>query len=121
MALEDRSRRPHTSPERTLEAVRTALLELREKHPAWGPRKLRRRLVDLGLSGLPAHSTIGALLRAEGCIDAPASAQHQAYVRFERPRPNELWQMDFKCHVALSRGGRCGLLWRGTLAAGSQQ
>jgi transposase InsO family protein len=106
-ALRDRSRRPHTSPEQTLEGVRTALLELRAKHPAWGPRKLRRRLVDLGMSGLPAHSTIGSLLQREGCIEAEASAQHQAFVRFERPRPNELWQMDFKGHFALSRGGRC--------------
>lgn len=87
--------------------MRTVLLNLRVEHPAWGPRKLRRRLVDLGMSELPAHSTIGSLLQREGCIDAEASAQHQAYVRFERARPNELWQMDFKGHVALSRGGRC--------------
>jgi len=106
-ALVDRSRRPRTSPQQTTQAMRQQLLELRAEHPAWGPRKLRRRLEDLGVSGLPAHSTIGALLRAEGRIDAPASAQHQAHVRFERPRPNELWQMDFKGHVALSRGGRC--------------
>jgi transposase InsO family protein len=106
-ALEDRSRRPHRSPERTPETVRTALLELRQAHPAWGPRKLRLRLQDLGLEGLPVPSAIARLLHRAGCIDANASAQHQAYLRFERPRPNELWQMDFKGHVALSRGGRC--------------
>src|SRR6202012_1380047 len=77
------------------------------KHPAWGPRKLRRRLADLGVQGLPAPSAIHRLLRREGLIDAEASTQHQPYVRFERPRPNELWQMDFKGHFATTRGGRC--------------
>jgi transposase InsO family protein len=87
--------------------VRAALLALRAAHPAWGPRKLHRRLQDLGLEGLPVPSTIARLLHQAGCIETGASVQHQAYVRFERPRPNELWQMDFKGHVALSRGGRC--------------
>ena len=27
-----------------------------------------------------------------------------AFTRFERTRPNELWQMDFKGHVALHTG-----------------
>ena len=106
-ALADQSRRPHTSPKRTKTAMEQQILELRAKHPTWGPRKLRRRLEDLGVSGLPAHSTIGALLQREGRIDAQASAQHQAWQRFERALPNELWQMDFKGHVPLSRGGRC--------------
>jgi transposase InsO family protein len=105
--LGDRSRRPRTTPGRTAEAVRVQLLELRAQHPAWGPRKLRRRLEDLGVGDLPAHSTIGQLLQRAGQIEAGASAQHQSWVRFERARPNELWQMDFKGHFAMSRGGRC--------------
>jgi transposase len=62
-ALADRSRRPHRCPKRMSEEVRAALLKLREEHPAWGPRKLRRRLEDLGMKGLPAHSAISRLLR----------------------------------------------------------
>jgi len=106
-ALADRSRRPHGSPAQTGVVVRERLLALRQEHPAWGPRKLRRRLADLGLRDLPAPSTIATLLQRAGCIDAARSSEHQGYVRFERARPNELWQMDFKGHVALSRGGRC--------------
>lgn len=106
-ALADRSRRPNTSPRLTPEAMSQQILALRTEHPTWGPRKLRRRLADLGVSGLPAHSTIGALLRRAGRITAEASAQHQAWQRFERAVPNELWQMDFKGHVPMSRGGRC--------------
>ena len=29
------------------------------------------------------------------------------YRRFEHPRPNDLWQMDFKGHIPMIRGGRC--------------
>src|SRR5580658_1578144 len=63
--LEDRSRRPQHSPQRTGETIRKRLLELRMEHPAWGPRKLRRRLEDLGVKGLPAPSAIARLLRRE--------------------------------------------------------
>jgi transposase InsO family protein len=106
-ALVDRSRRPHTIPRRTEEPVRAALLDLRQSHPAWGPRKLRRRLQDLAMAGLPAPSTIATLLQRAGLIAPEAPEQHRPHVRFERPAPNELWQMDFKGHFALSRGGRC--------------
>jgi transposase InsO family protein len=106
-ALEDRSRRPHVSPRRTGVAAQAAVVALRKKHPAWGPRKLRRRLTDLGRKDLPAPSTVAAILRRTGCVTVAQSLQHQPWQRFERARPNELWQMDFKGHFALGRGGRC--------------
>ena len=92
---------------RTAAALEERLAALRAEHPAWGPRKLRRRLEDLGAQELPAPSTVGAILRRRGLIDPGQAPQHRAHVRFERAAPNELWQMDFKGHFALSRGGRC--------------
>jgi transposase InsO family protein len=106
-ALQDRSRRPRQSPGRTATAAQRTILALRAKHPAWGPRKLRRRLADLGQTDLPAASTMAAILRRAGCIDPVRAREHQPCQRFERSRPNELWQMDFKGHFALGRGGRC--------------
>ena len=47
------------------------------------------------------------MLKREGLLEANAELAHRAHQRFERSRPNELWQMDFKGHFALSRGGRC--------------
>src|SRR5271155_4770555 len=44
----DRSRRPRESPTRTGEAVEAKIVALRSSHPAWGGRKLRRRLQDQG-------------------------------------------------------------------------
>src|SRR5436853_6072073 len=45
-ALADRSRRPHATPTATAPEVERAVLALREQHPAWGGRKLHRRLLD---------------------------------------------------------------------------
>ena len=46
--LVDRSRRPHHSPRKTAPLLEDTVLELRRKHPAWGGRKLKQRLLDLG-------------------------------------------------------------------------
>jgi transposase InsO family protein len=105
--LSDRSRRPNKSPQRTAGAVEAKIVSLRGEHPAWGARKLHRRLMDVGEEGLPAHSTITQILRRNGCLDAAEAVKHKAFIRFEHPRPNGLWQMDFKGHVEMRAGGRC--------------
>jgi len=105
--LSNRSRRPHKSPKRTPEAMEAKIVSLRKSHPAWGGRKLSRRLQDLGEQVLPAASTITEILRRHGCLDDAEAAKHKAFIRFEHPRPNSLWQMDFKGHVEMRAGGRC--------------
>ena len=106
-ALVEQSRRPKCSPRVVRGAAVAALLALRDEHPTWGPRKLRRRLKDLGQQELPARSTIGAILSREGRIDSQASEAATAWQRFEHPAPNALWQMDFKGHFALGNATRC--------------
>jgi transposase InsO family protein len=98
-ALRDRSRRPHSSPRRSDAELERQVVELRGKHPAWGGRKLRRRLPRQSDDSLPAASTVTAILRRHGLIDPQASAARVPFKRFERPRPNDLWQMDFKSPV----------------------
>ena len=102
--LADRSRRPHNSPVRTPKEMETAIIKLRGKHPAWGGRKLERRLLDLDRTGVPRASTITAILKRHDLLDPKESAKHKAFRRFERAEPNELWQMDFKGEFKLSRG-----------------
>ena len=104
--LADRSRRPHRSPARTVGEVESLVLAVRDEHPAWGGRKIRRRLQDLGHARVPSASTVTAVLPRHGRIDAAASGQHQPFERFERGAPNELWQMDYKGHFAMA-AGRC--------------
>jgi transposase InsO family protein len=104
--LTDRSRRPHGSPRRTPMEMESTVVALRDTHPAWGGRKLRRRLQDVGYRDVPAPSTLTAILHRHGRIEAAESQKHTAFTRFEHEAPNQLWQMDFKGHFALDCG-RC--------------
>src|SRR5882724_7970288 len=103
--LLDRSRRPQRSPRRSSAETEAFVLAIRDEHPVWGGRKIRRRLQDLGQPA-PGASTITAILHRNGRIEAAVSAQHRAFERFERAAPNELWQMDYKGHFATA-AGRC--------------
>jgi transposase InsO family protein len=104
--LADRSRRPKHSPRQIAAALEKQVVVLRQQHPAWGPRKLRRRLADQGGKNLPATSTFAAVLRRQGLLLTLAENRPGPWQRFERAAPNELWQMDFKGHVPC-RDGRC--------------
>jgi transposase InsO family protein len=104
--LSDQPRRPRASPRRTPAAMEERIVALRDRHPAWGARKLARRLCDLGVGDLPSLSTITEILRRHGRLDAAQADKHRAFIRFEHAAPNDLWQMDFKGHFAL-RTGRC--------------
>lgn len=105
-ALAERSRRPHESPRRVAAALEARIVALRQAHPAWGGRKLARRLRDLGVEGVPAASTVTEVLRRHGLLDPAEAARHRPVQRFERAAPNDLWQMDFKGHIATD-AGRC--------------
>jgi transposase InsO family protein len=104
--LAEGSRRPRHSPTCTAPALEQAVLELRDAHPCWGARKLRRRLQDQGWCDLPAPSTVQAILGRHGRIDTDQSNQHRPWQRFEHVQPNALWQMDFKGHFAVG-AARC--------------
>jgi transposase InsO family protein len=102
--LEEKSRRPQHSPARSMAATEDAVLSIRAEHPAWGGRKIARRLKDLGYEGVPAPSTVTAILKRHGVELGAHGGGQSAFTRFERMRPNELWQMDFKGHVGLHAG-----------------
>lgn len=102
--LQELSRRPQISPRRSDPATEQAVLSVRAAHPAWGGRKIARRLSDLGHAAVPAPSTVTAILRRHGVELGTFGGGERAFTRFERARPNELWQMDFKGHVAMQAG-----------------
>lgn len=106
--LVDQSRRPKMSPVKSGEKVEARVLELRARHPRWGGRKLRRRLLDIGDIEVPSASTITAILGRNGLLsEEDGAGQPRAYQRFEHAAANDLWQMDFKGHIGMSGGGRC--------------
>ena len=102
-ALSDRSRRPLSSPARTEASLEQTVVRLRTEHPAWGGRKIARRLQDLGLGEI-APSTVTAVLHRHGLVSSPCSQAATAWQRFEHDAPNALWQIDFKGHFSTPEG-----------------
>ncbi len=103
---EDRSRRPERSPNETREGMVAKILAVRDEHPVWNARKIRRVLQRRKEKDVPAASTIGAILKRNGRISEAASEAAQKWHRFERDRPNELSQIDFKGFFETGQG-RC--------------
>lgn len=105
--LQERSRRPLSSPARSHRQLEARVLALHEAHPCWGARKLQALLPEG--QERPHPSTIDAILRRHDCkVEGAATERNPAPSRFEHPAPNMLWQMDFKGHFPLTdkRAGR---------------
>lgn len=93
--LADRSRRPHRVSEGTDRAVQDMLIAERRAHGVWGVRKLCKRLEMRGVSP-PPERTAHRILKRAGLVRVPDGVEEMPTVRFERSRPNDLWQMDHK-------------------------
>src|SRR5699024_4673806 len=113
--LAKRSRRPHSSPNKTPEHIEELVTQAR-KDNRWGGRKLHHHLRGQAKAGavegrpeqIPAHSTITTILDRKGLLEAPeASGRQGPWEHFERAAPNELWQMDFKGEFRLDNGEWC--------------
>lgn len=109
--LEDRSRRPHSSPNSTPEEMKRLVIEMREAHPRWGPDKLlavlKRRRPELEL---PARSTVAAILKREGLVSKRRRRRHHRHPGHrvvEVSAPNELWTADFKGEFKTGDGKYC--------------
>lgn len=110
-ALSDGSRARRTQASATPEGIAARVLSLRERHPSWGPKKLRAVLLrDFPEQIWPAASTIGDLLGRHGLI-APRRGRSrslpQGRVAVEAVAPNEVWGIDFKGWFRTGDGQRC--------------
>lgn len=109
--LKDQSR-ARLSQKRFEGTALDSLLELRRKHPRWGPvtllywLKKKRPAVEW-----PAASTVGEILRREGLIIPRRRLPSHGPIF--RPghsvpsQPNDRWTMDFKGHFRLLDGTLC--------------
>jgi transposase InsO family protein len=89
----EKSRRPQHSPSRTEAMIEQRVVELRQRRPDWGAKKLQVLLQRAGVE-VP-RITIHRILMRHDLVRR--EDRHRAAVkRFERKSPNELWQMDFK-------------------------
>jgi transposase InsO family protein len=95
-ALADGSHKPHAHPWQVDPAVEAAICEMRRDHPRWGKRRLWFELGRQGCPGpVPSESTIYRVLVRHNFINpVPHGRRREDYIRWERPEPMQLWQMD---------------------------
>lgn len=109
--LEDRSRAPRRCPHRTPRAVEKAIIDLRRKHPGWGPVTLRYRLERIRPDlDLPAASTIGAILERHGLVKPRRRrrrSRHPGRPYVEMKAPNDVWSADFKGEFRMRNAQYC--------------
>lgn len=91
--LEDRPRKPKTSPAQIPTKVELRIVEMRTTHPRWGARRIRAELAREGIDA-PAVSTVHQALRRNGLVAARPRHKAKADKRFEREISNDLWQID---------------------------
>lgn len=108
----DSSKRPHSFAVHTPSETIDLILATRDQFPAWGARKLREYIIREGIAAksdisvIPSESTFNRVLKRHHRIEREESNKRKHFIRFERDKPNELWQMDFKGHFKLIEG-RC--------------
>ncbi len=105
--LSDRSHARKTISNKTDIATEELILALRAENPAWGGKTLRKVLVDQGYEDLPCVKTFNNILKRNGCISPEESLKHTPFLRYEKERCNEMWQVDFKGDFPLLDGTRC--------------
>ena len=100
--LVDKTSKPDTCPHQMPPAIEAKVLEMRRKHPGWGPRTIVNRLRRSGCEPLPSRSAVYRALVRHLLIDPkPRRRRPSDYKRWERSRPMELWQMDVTLGVRL--------------------
>lgn len=98
--LEERSRRPASTPLATAEELVLAVLNARKKHPTWGPRKLVVLLQrTFGAEG-PSERTIARILQRAELVRGRRQRRPSNFVerapQVQAAAPNDVWTMDFK-------------------------
>lgn len=104
--LNDISKRPLSSPNKTPAKTVEFILLVRDKHPTWGGDKIKSYLEEQGFQ-MPTEKTVDRILARHGRVTVEESQKHKPFIRFEHEHPNDLWQMDFKGHFKLTNGQRC--------------
>lgn len=93
LGLKDKSRRPKSSPNALPEEGVREIIGLRLENPDFGARRIQYELEREGYRP-PSVSTIHRTLVRARLVSGHESEKE--YVRFERSKPNELWQFDIK-------------------------
>ena len=111
--LEDRSRRPRSSPLQLRGDIVVSLVQLHDDHKSWGPKKLRARLPKLGYrpEELPSLATVARLARRLGWTVSKGRGRPRRHPPTgqlsDAGHPNDVWTVDFKGWWRTGDGQRC--------------
>jgi len=109
--LEEKSRRPKSTPLASAEELVVATLAAREAHPRWGPYKLHVLLRRRFGEQTPSKRTIARILKRANQVRerrkrSPVSAVERAPAVVAEA-PNDVWTVDFKGWWRTLNGDRC--------------
>src|SRR5262245_11074181 len=109
--LDELPRRPTRCPHRTPDELAEVLLELRRRHPTWGPKKLLkvldRRRPDVEW---PARSTVADILKRHGLVPEKRRRTfpgHPGRPMTAMDHPNDVWCADYKGEFRTRDGVYC--------------
>jgi transposase InsO family protein len=112
-AVVERSRRPKSFPTALSPEVEDLIVAARKRWPKWGPRKLRRRLVDANPGvPVPSASVMSKVLKRRGLTVPRRRQRRRAPAGVTTPfrgcdAPNDVWCIDFKGWFRTGDGVRC--------------
>jgi putative transposase len=108
--LEEESRRPRSTPTGLDESVVCEILRIKQKHLAWGPRKVRA-IYSRHHSSVPSESSFKRVLEKSGYTEKRRSRLVEKAGRLATGKkaqaPNEVWTVDFKGWWYGGNGSRC--------------
>jgi len=102
--LADRSHRPRSCPHQSSDAVAVLVTEMRRRHPRWGAKRIRLELLKQPPEGvrIPSTSTLNRILVRQGLVvQRKRKRPKESYLRWQRPAPMQLWQLDIVGGVML--------------------
>jgi transposase InsO family protein len=104
------SRKPNSSPNGLDEATVCEIIRLKDRHRAWGPRKIRK-VYERFHNDVPSESSFKRVLDRAGLVEARRLRSRSQSGRLHSERkasaPNEIWTVDFKGWWRVAEGKRC--------------
>lgn len=108
--LVDQSRAPLHIPHKTPPELAKLIIAERERHPTWGPKKIKASLEKRHRRDFPAASTIGDVLARAGLVmDKQRRTKHvrTATTLTVAKAPNDIWCIDYKGQFRLGNTSYC--------------
>ena len=93
-----------SSPLQAAGVVEVRVAEMRRQHPRWGAKRIRMELLKSPAEDqvVPSTRTVNRILVRRGLVvPRRRKRPRESYVRWERPAPMQLWQIDIVGGVML--------------------